>query len=39
LVYTAITRAKQRFTLALPEGGMDVLENAVERRVDRGGRV
>jgi len=29
LVYTAITRAKQRFTLALPEGRLDPLEMAM----------
>jgi exodeoxyribonuclease V alpha subunit len=39
LVYTAITRARQLFTLVLPGAQMDVLEGAVARQVDRGGRV
>jgi exodeoxyribonuclease V alpha subunit len=33
LVYTAITRARQRFTLVLPEGGMHVLESALNSKV------
>ena len=32
LVYTAITRAKLRFTLVLPEGRMELLEGAVKGR-------
>jgi len=39
LVYTGITRARQQFTLVLPGAQMDVLEGAVARQVDRGGRV
>ena len=31
LVYTAITRARARFTLVAPEGRMDVLQQAVQR--------
>ncbi|MEZ5647138.1 MAG: exodeoxyribonuclease V subunit alpha [Burkholderiaceae bacterium] len=37
LVYTAITRARERFTLVTSPGGPAVLENAIGRRVDRVG--
>lgn len=37
LVYTGITRARQRFTLVLPPGAEGVLEQAIERRIRRAG--
>jgi len=37
LVYTGITRAKQRFTLAVPAGAQHVLESALARRTRQGG--
>lgn len=37
LVYTGITRARQRFSLLLPPGAEAVLEDAVQRRVQRAG--
>jgi len=37
LVYTGITRARDRFTLATPAGAGHVLEAAVERRMKRTG--
>jgi len=35
LLYTAITRARVRFTLVAPEGRMDVLQRAVQRTAPR----
>jgi EAL domain-containing protein (putative c-di-GMP-specific phosphodiesterase class I) len=35
LLYTAITRARVRFTLVAPEGRMDVLQQAVQRTAPR----
>ncbi|HET8744517.1 MAG TPA: exodeoxyribonuclease V subunit alpha [Ramlibacter sp.] len=37
LVYTGITRAKNRFTLAVPAGAQHVLESALARRTRQGG--
>lgn len=37
LVYTGITRARQRFTIALPQGSGTVLEQAIRERVRRAG--
>jgi ATP-dependent exoDNAse (exonuclease V) alpha subunit len=31
LVYTAITRARVKFTLVVPDGGDEVLQQAVQR--------
>jgi len=36
-VYTGITRAKGRFTLAVPAGAGPVLQLALERRTRQGG--
>jgi exodeoxyribonuclease V alpha subunit len=35
LLYTAITRSRVKFTLAAPEGRMDVLQQAVQRTAPR----
>jgi exodeoxyribonuclease V alpha subunit len=35
LLYTAITRARVRFTLVAPEGRMEVLHQAVQRTAPR----
>jgi exodeoxyribonuclease V alpha subunit len=37
LVYTGITRARERFTLVLPAGADGVLEQAIEQRIRRAG--
>jgi exodeoxyribonuclease V alpha subunit len=37
LVYTGITRARERFTLVLPQGAEGVLEQAIEQRIRRAG--
>ena len=37
LVYTGITRARERFTVALPAGADGVLEDAIRQRIRRAG--